>query len=246
MNNKLLKPKPRTATKILAAALLLPVLSSAPATHALETDTKKELSTTGSILIGAFAGGPVGAALGVLTGILVSEKIDADDKLETAETEMQKAISQIALLEREITHMESSLATMQNEATELEQNLLTRLEFQMLFRTGDDKLTEFDRERVTMLVEYLNRNPELMVHLDGHADQRGTDEYNNLLAKYRAQSVADALMARGIPEERIQTQSHGSSLASSANGDYEGYALDRRVNIEVFNPQNAQEVVTLN
>lgn len=159
---------------------------------------------------------------------------------------MQKAITEIALLEEEINHLEANLHHMQAEAAHLEENLLTRLEFQMLFRTGDDRLSEFDRERVAMLVEYLNRNPNLKVRLDGHTDQRGTDEYNNLLASYRAQSVANALIARGIAEQRIETQSHGSSRAKSINGDYEGYALDRRVNIEVFNPEKSSDIAKLN
>jgi len=242
MNNLLL----RSRTKALAAALLIPLICSAPLTYALETDRKKELAAGGSILAGALIAGPAGAAVGMLTGILVSEKIDADDKLEAAEIEMQKTMNEITQLEHEISNMESSLVYMKNETARLEDSLLTRLEFQMMFRTGDDRLSEFDRERVTMLVEYLNRNPDLKVRLDGHADQRGTEEYNNLLAKYRAQTVADALIARGIANNRIETQAHGSSLAKSVNGDYEGYALDRRVNIEVFNPKNSKNVATLN
>lgn len=243
MNPTLVKPRIKT---LAAIALIVPAIGGAPISQALETDRKKELAAGGSILAGALIAGPAGAAVGVLTGILTSEKIDADAKLETAEIDMQKAMTDLAQLEHEISAMESSLVYMQNETERLEESLLTRLEFQMMFRTGDDRLSEFDRERVAMLVEYLKRNPDLNVRLDGHADQRGTEEYNNLLAKYRAQTVADALIARGISEQRIETQSHGSSLASSANGDYEGYALDRRVNIEVFNPKSTKNVATLN
>lgn len=239
MHSLILKPR----IKALAATALL---SAASFTQALETDTKKEITATGSILTGAIVAGPVGAAVGMLTGVLLSENIDKTDQLETAEKDMGKALADIAYLEEEINSMEANLAYMEKEAERLEETLLTRLEFQMMFRTGDDRLSEFDRERVAMLVEYLNRNPELKVRLDGHADQRGTDEYNNLLAKYRAQSVADALVARGIDTNRIETYSHGSSLSTSANGDYEGYALERRVNIEVFNPDSSKGVATLN
>lgn len=243
MNKKLLKPRIKTMATI---AIVAPLFMAAPLTQAIETDTKKELTAGGAILTGALIAGPAGAAVGMLAGILASEKIEVDDQLLTAEQDMQKAMTEIAQLEHDITSMEANLNYMQTETERLEENLLTRLEFQMLFRTGDDRLSDFDRERVAMLVEYLNRNPNLKVRLDGHADQRGTDEYNNLLAKYRAQSVADALIARGISSQRIVTQSHGSSLSKSINGDYEGYALERRVNIEVFNPNSSKNLATLN
>lgn len=243
MNNLLIKSRIKTLATI---ALLIPLAAGGSYSHALETDTKKELAAGGSILAGALIAGPAGAAVGMLTGILASEKIDSDDKLKTAENDMQKAITNIALLEHEINDLESNLNAMRFEAEKLEENLLTKLEFQMLFRTGDDRLSEFDRERIAMLVEYLNRHPDLKVRLDGHTDQRGTDEYNNVLANYRAMSVANALIARGIAEKRIETHAHGSSLAKSTNGDYEGYALDRKVNIEVFKPQDETGVAQLN
>lgn len=233
------------SSKIKAFATIS-LLCTATFTQALETDTEKELAVGGSLLIGALAGGPAGLFIGALAGVLVSENIDATDKLNTAELNMQKATTEIALLENDIQDMESSLSYMQSEADRIGQNLLTRLEFQMMFRTGDDQLSEFDRERVNVLVQYLNRNPELHVRLDGHADPRGTDEYNNLLAKYRAQTVADELVARGISADRIKAHSHGDSLAASVNGDFEGYALDRRVNIEVFSPKNSKDLATLN
>ena len=228
--------KPRT--EILAViALAMPLVGGTSFAQALATDTEKEIAATGPILAGALIAGPAGAAVGMLTGVLLAEKMDADNKLETAEIEMQKAMTEIAQLEHEINSMESHLITVQTRTSRLEENLLTRLEFQMMFRTGDDRLSGFDHERIAMLVEYLNRNPELKVRLDGHADRRGTEEYNNLLAKYRAQSVADVLIAKGISEQRIESRSHGASLSTAANGDYEGYALDRRVNIEVFKPE---------
>lgn len=243
MNRLLIKPRIKALASL---TVIAPLLAVTPNTQALETDTKKELTTGGAILTGALIAGPAGAAVGMLTGILASEKIEADDQLKIAEQDMQKAVTEIAQLKQEINSMDANLNYMQAETQRLEENLLTRLEFQMLFRTGDDRLSDFDRERIAMLVEYLNRQPDLKVRLDGHADQRGTDEYNNLLAMYRAKSVADALMARGISADRIETESHGSSLSRSTNGDYEGYALERRVNIEVFNPKEPKALATLN
>ncbi len=200
----------------------------------------------GSVATGGLVAGPPGAAAGFLIGALLGEKAQDKHDLETSEVNMASALSEIETLEQEINGMEYQLAQMQDESNRLQENLLTRLEFQIMFRTGKDELTELDQKRVAILTDYLNRNPELQVRLDGHADLRGTDEYNNVLAKFRAKTVADALVKGGVDRDRIETHSYGASMARSTEGDYEGYALDRRVNIEVFEPRTDKDVAKAN
>lgn len=218
--------------KIITAIALI---AGACSTQAMDRQSEKELTIGGSIIAGALVGGPIGGFVAGVAAGLYGDHVDVVTELETTEKNMNLAENTITELENEISTMESNLAYLESESTRLEQTLMTRLEFQVMFRTGNDELSEFDKERIAALVEYLNRNPELSVRLDGHTDQRGTEEYNNLLAKYRAESVAEALLINGISKSRIITQSHGSSMAAAKSGDYEGYALDRRVNIEVFN-----------
>ena len=240
MNNTLTPIRLRT----LAAAMVLSTTSGI--SLAQDQQPAKPVNDSVAIgsgaVIGGIAGGPVGMIIGAAVGALVGENQNQTAELKHAEIDMHNAANNLAQLEQELETMDAELAFMRTETERLEQNLVTRLEFQMLFRTGDDRLSELDRERVSMLVDYLNRNPQFKVRLEGHADQRGTDEYNNVLSKYRARAVADALIARGITAKRIETLSHGSSRSRTTNGDYEGYALDRRVNIEVFHPDKATEV----
>lgn len=69
------------------------------------------------------------------------------------------------------------------------------------------------------------------VTIIGRTDPRGTQEYNQELAMDRAQAARDYLVARGVPEGQIQLVSRGEGEAQGTNE--QGWALDRRVDIEV-------------
>eukprot|EP00903_Cladosiphon_okamuranus_P004533 g4531.t1 len=192
--------------------------------------------------IGVALGGPAGFAIGTIAGGILGDNAQQTTQLATQEVEMNQAQREINSLENQVTQMDLIVQDMASEVAQLEEALVTRLEFQVLFRTGDDRLRDQDRERIAMLAKYMRRNPEVNVLLQGHTDARGTDEYNAVLAEYRARAVADALMARGVPGKRLKIESLGSSNATAVPGDYEGYALDRHVNIQVFS-ENQTEVV---
>ena len=57
--------------------------------------------------------------------------------------------------------------------------------------------------------ELLNANPEVMVRIEGHADERGTREYNIALGDRRANAVKETLVSYGIDRNRISTISYG-------------------------------------
>ena len=64
----------------------------------------------------------------------------------------------------------------------------------------------------------------------GHADPRGTDEYNQKLGKSRAVSVEEFLVARGVADDKVVTGSHGEAEATD---DPSEFAFDRRVDIQL-------------
>jgi len=189
--------------------------------------------TTASV-VGAIAAGPVGFMLGAASGIYLGEH--------------QKAAVQN---KQELTKAENTLSSMRAEASireqkisRLEKSAASTLEFLVLFPTGNDKLSHQDTQRLNSLSNYMKDNPELRVRLDGHADPRGTDEYNNVLSEERALSVVKALEQRGIEKSRIDYFAHGSSLSSAYNGDLEAYALERKVRIEIYSNAEQQNVAT--
>ena len=199
------------------------------------TEVKSGLSFSGGAVAGLIAGGPVGMFVGALGGVYVAEQMKMAEELPATEQSLHAAKVDIDLLEDALQREQAQIALLENELrAEVAANDATRLEFQLMFRTGEDEIQDEDQTRIAMLASYLERNPDLVVRLDGHADPRGSEEYNNILAKFRALSVANALFAQGIDEDRVEVNFHGSAQSEANSGDYESYALERRVNIEVY------------
>lgn len=76
---------------------------------------------------------------------------------------------------------------------------------------------------------YMKARPELWVTLVGHADPRGSRQYNLTLGKYRAQAVAKLLVSNGIAPDRIRIVSYGEEAPVVPGDDESAYAQNRRV-----------------
>jgi peptidoglycan-associated lipoprotein len=70
------------------------------------------------------------------------------------------------------------------------------------------------------------------VRLEGHADERGTREYNIALAERRAISVADYMAINGIPRYRIETVSYGEERPVAFGQSESTYSQNRRVELK--------------
>jgi peptidoglycan-associated lipoprotein len=78
---------------------------------------------------------------------------------------------------------------------------------------------------------YLAKNPSQKVRLEGHADERGSREYNIGLGERRGQAVRRALLLQGVAEAQLSTVSYGEERPAVAGSDEQAYALNRRVEI---------------
>jgi peptidoglycan-associated lipoprotein len=78
---------------------------------------------------------------------------------------------------------------------------------------------------------YLSKNPNQKVRLEGHADERGSREYNIGLGERRGQTVRRALALQGVAEAQLSTVSYGEERPAAAGSDEQAYALNRRVEI---------------
>jgi peptidoglycan-associated lipoprotein len=70
-------------------------------------------------------------------------------------------------------------------------------------------LTEEARGVLQKNVEYLKKRPSTKVMVEGHADSRGTNEYNLALTSRRAATVKDYLVSLGVPADRVTTVAKG-------------------------------------
>lgn len=208
----------------------------------LTTGLKQGAVFSTSTILGAAAGGPVGLMLGALGGAYLGGQIEKADQAQLTQQQLAEQKMQVAELQYQLAQADEDLARSDEKLGKLSQLALDSLEFQVLFHTGADELNPHAQERVASLANFLNKHPQLSIRLSGYADPRGTDEYNNVLADQRAQAVEKALLELGIAAERIERRSYGADRSVAAKGDYEAYALERRVDIEVFTTQSPQLV----
>ena len=105
-----------------------------------------------------------------------------------------------------------------------------------LAQVGDTVNFDFDSAELTVSARstlnrqaaFLSLNPDLMIVIEGHADERGTREYNLALGDRRATAVRDYLVAKGINSARVRTVSYGKERPAVAGSDEAAWAKNRR------------------
>ena len=93
--------------------------------------------------------------------------------------------------------------------TETVEYLASGVPDRVFFATNKSSLTTASRETLRKQATYLRKNKELNVTIEGHADERGTREYNLALGERRANAAKDYLMTYGISGKRISVISYG-------------------------------------
>ncbi|NJO15090.1 MAG: peptidoglycan-associated lipoprotein Pal [Thioploca sp.] len=78
---------------------------------------------------------------------------------------------------------------------------------------------------------YLSNNPSMQVRLEGHADERGSREYNLALGERRAESAKGALMSLGVSGNQMTTLSYGEEQPVALGHNEHDWQLNRRVEI---------------
>jgi len=103
----------------------------------------------------------------------------------------------------------------------------------VFFETDRHDLTQQARNILDAQAMWLNANPSVNVLIEGHADERGTREYNLALGESRAVSVQNYLIALGISPSRISTVSYGKEQPLVVGNDTQSWAQNRRARTRV-------------
>jgi OOP family OmpA-OmpF porin len=105
------------------------------------------------------------------------------------------------------------------------------------FATDKAEITPESRPLVKKFAEFLIKNKGSLVHIIGHTDWRGSDQYNMALSKRRAKAVRDALIEYGVSASRLSTEGRGEREPIASNRTPEGMALNRRTEVHLTYPQ---------
>ena len=81
------------------------------------------------------------------------------------------------------------------------------------------------------ITSLMQDNPEIEITIAGHADERGTREYNLALGQRRAESVADYIELKGISRSRLTIKSYGEEMPMIQGSNERSWARNRRAEI---------------
>lgn len=88
-----------------------------------------------------------------------------------------------------------------------------------------------DRETLTYHARNLAANPNRSIRLEGHADERGTREYNLALGERRANAITNFLIVNGAARAQIENVSYGEERPAQAGTTEANYQANRRVEV---------------
>jgi peptidoglycan-associated lipoprotein len=117
------------------------------------------------------------------------------------------------------------------EAVVYDPNADSELANILYFDFDSSELRAGDAEIVSRHAVQLGQNPGMSVRLEGHADERGSREYNIGLGERRAQTVRRLLLIQGASASQISTVSFGEERPAADGSDETAYAQNRRVEI---------------
>jgi outer membrane protein OmpA-like peptidoglycan-associated protein len=100
-----------------------------------------------------------------------------------------------------------------------------------LFDTDKSDIRSNEMSKVTEIAAYMKQNSSAKVGIDGHADPRGTDQYNQGLSERRVGSIRDALAKAGVAGDRIQTGAFGEQRLQCSQSTEACWQTDRRVEV---------------
>jgi peptidoglycan-associated lipoprotein len=96
------------------------------------------------------------------------------------------------------------------------------------FGTDKSDLDAASQATLAAQARWMMANPSVKASIEGHADERGTREYNLALGERRANSAKNFLMANGVPAARLTTVSWGKERPAATGSDETAWAQNRR------------------
>src|SRR3954468_3482514 len=109
-----------------------------------------------------------------------------------------------------------------------QQDFVVNVGDRVFFESDSTELTPQSIATLEKQAQWLQHYNQYTFTIEGHADERGTREYNIALGARRAQTVRDYLISRGIPAQRMRTISYGKERRVAVCNDISCWSQNRR------------------
>jgi outer membrane protein OmpA-like peptidoglycan-associated protein len=227
--------------KTISVITILGLVTTAPLAAQASPSKQEKIGVGAGAVLGAAAGGPVGLIIGAAIGAGIGDNMHRKtEEIESLSAELSASRSEIARLERDAYRMDRDLDTLSAKLQEMQRYaspemaglLQAGIAMDLLFRTDEAVLADTTGSRLYELATTLSSMPGIRVQLDGFADERGEEDYNQQLSEQRVNFVRDQLLAAGVDPSRITVKAHGESPAQDDSVD--SYALERRVSLKLY------------
>lgn len=252
----------RPTLSILGSALLLSTTACVYAANdpAVSISEKERLKhetagVVGGAVIGGVLGGPVGAVLSAgfgawVSDLTVSKKENAllaaaldGERRELLATQAEyralQARHELALRETESSRLRNAsvsqgLLSAKPDTVECCQDT----ELSLHFKTGSTTIESLYQGKLAEFAALLQKMPDAVIEITGHADRRGETAANLALSQRRIQAVEERLRTLGVKNRALQTSAFGESRPATDADTLENNFFDRRVIVKVLSPSN--------
>jgi peptidoglycan-associated lipoprotein len=128
---------------------------------------------------------------------------------------------------------------MSSDMAEVNQELQRRgFSADIYFDYDESTLSDDTRDKLSRNADLLKGSPQFSVTLEGHADSRGTNEYNLALGERRANAVRDYLSSLGVAGTRLRTLSYGEERQVCDTDEESCWSQNRRVHMVITGRSN--------
>ena len=110
----------------------------------------------------------------------------------------------------------------------------------IFFETDSFSLKSESKGQLKEIVEFMLKNPGLVIEIGGHTDNQGSENYNLSLSAKRADAVVKSLIVAGVPSSRLKSKGYGFSIPVADNSTEPGRALNRRTEFRILENKSAK------
>lgn len=159
------------------------------------------------------------------------QSAEAQRQAQEAQLELEESQRQAQSAEARADQLDAQLKEL--DAKKTERGIVVTLGGDVLFDTNMAQLKDGGVRNVEKLAEFLKKNPERNVLVEGFTDSTGTGQYNQQLSERRAEAVRSAILKLVSGPANVQIRGYGQEYPIASNDTAVGRQLNRRVEIVV-------------